>query len=71
MPQCVTVPQSAVAAGKVMTDALPTVPLVPDDAPVVVPCVPVQADVPRAIATRAYDPPVTSVPVAESEQAVV
>jgi hypothetical protein len=71
MPKCVTVPQFAVGTGKVMSAAFPVWPPVPLDAPVVPPCVAVHAVVDGPTCTRAYDPPVTSVPPPASEGAAV
>ena len=65
-------PQLAVGAGKVIAALLlvvPPVPLLADVLPA--DCVPAQLANEEVMATRAYDPPVTSVPLPVSPQATV
>jgi hypothetical protein len=71
-PTCVTKPHPAEGVAKVTAALFDVVPPVPELA-VVLPalCVPAQLARPAVTAARAYEPPDTSVPRAESLQALV
>lgn len=71
-PKCVTVPHEAVGVGNVIATLLLVVPVVPEDATVVVaPCVPAQFVSDGGRFCRAYALPETSVPPVESDGAAV